>query len=193
MWSGGLGSVCASNVEVEVDVGCCLVSVTLDSPKLRLRSRIPVKLMSACLSHLCLTSRLLIMNLGTPESTCIVPKCHAVSSIDTLSLPQLRRPSLRDTQVSFNSPSPVHYPRETMAVPRSEYLSNVWRDGIFGLKSLYVNSTKLTSAIQITRSSFVLEEQGQSAVLKCEQWSISERMRASSDEMSRRQRTWPRA
>lgn len=53
-----------------------------------------------------------------------------------------------------------------MAIPRSEYLSSVWRDGIFGLNPFCDPDSRLISHIQTTKSSFALEEEELSAVLK---------------------------
>jgi len=53
-----------------------------------------------------------------------------------------------------------------MAIPRSEYLSSVWRDGIFGLNPFCDPDSRLISHIQTTKSSFALEEEELSAVPK---------------------------
>jgi hypothetical protein len=60
-----------------------------------------------------------------------------------------------------------------MAVPRSEYLSNVWKDGIFGsIPVSFLIIHRLILNFQITRSSSAPVERVQFAVRRSGLWFI---------------------
>ncbi len=79
----------------------------------------------------------------------------------------------------------------SMAMKKSDYLSDVWKDGIFS-KPHHLNSCFKhgCSSFQMTKSSSVPAVTAASAVPKSEQWSTSEPMPASSAETSRRPSPW---
>lgn len=66
-----------------------------------------------------------------------------------------------------------------MPLPKSEYMSDIWKDGIFG-KKVAAESEVLLTRMQQTRLSSAQEAQAPSAVLKSARSSIWALMRVSS-------------
>jgi hypothetical protein len=81
-----------------------------------------------------------------------------------------------------------------MALPRDEYLSSVWRDGIFGTMPLcpFTFQANGSLSFQKTRLSSVQAGRARSVLPRFELLSISAPMLALSDEMSRRPSPWPK-
>ena len=58
-----------------------------------------------------------------------------------------------------------------MPLPKSEYVSDIWKDGVFGNIPSIVNSAPLTWIMKITKSSSALAEEERYAAHKSGHWS----------------------
>jgi hypothetical protein len=78
-----------------------------------------------------------------------------------------------------------------MAMKKSDYLSEVWKDGIFSKSIQRCNLISSHSPSQTTKSFSARVATAPSAAPRFEQWSTSAPMPASSAETSRRPNPWP--
>ena len=129
------------------------------------------------------------------------PACFGARTHSLLQ-PQIPPLCRSSSSTSAATPTPTRTPAQTytprtMPLPRSEYLSDVWKDGIFGttlvLPKLYPPIRLANRTFpQTTKSSSAPVATAPSAAPKCVPWCTWARTPASSGATWKRQRAWPR-